>query len=486
MAIPRDPKVSWFLLEGSFMQLDQITKLVEEMKDLESENYPKFYEQHKDSFSRIGEFKYWCKHLHEEDFISKMICPCGAKTRFLNSKEGYAKYCSIPCSATYGHQKKTCKLKYSVSNSARPKIKISSKSTNSIHPDLNRNFVKSRFIVDNRFKLHEFIEYFNLSELAAFGYKREFEINELNDVGFEEIQELGDFIEDSGYYCIRGNRNILSEQELDIYVPRKDLGIEYVDLMHHSFGRSEVALFNNSGSELWSKSHHLDKFASCESAGVELLHVWENEWSNPQTKAIWKSMIQDRLGLNAELYLGDLRLARVSNELRNQFLNENHILGACPATDTLGLHLNGEIVFLMLFNKFKKEPRKWSIVRICTKKGYYIEGAEDWILSCFIKSNNDVEEITYHENKRWCRKNSIFKRFKFECLGSTAPAYFYFHQEDKIVYDKLRFQKGKQEWLLKNFDEYLSETENMYNNGYRKIYDCGEKIYRLDLTQLQK
>ena len=34
--------------------------------------------------------------------------------------------------------------------------------------------------------------------------------------------------------------------------------------------------------------------------------------------------------------------------------------------------------------------------------------------------------------------------------------------------------------ILENFDENLSETQNMLNHGYRQIFDCGNLVYVLE------
>ena len=39
--------------------------------------------------------------------------------------------------------------------------------------------------------------------------------------------------------------------------------------------------------------------------------------------------------------------------------------------------------------------------------------------------------------------------------------------------NRMKFQKHKLNNLLENYDETLSERENMKNNGYLWIYDCG-------------
>jgi hypothetical protein len=61
----------------------------------------------------------------------------------------------------------------------------------------------------------------------------------------------------------------------------------------------------------------------------------------------------------------------------------------------------------------------------------------------------------------------------------SKPSYFYFNNNTPfIVYSKNKFQKHK----LKNIsgfilDESKSEAENMYNNNYLRIWDCGNYVY---------
>ena len=49
-----------------------------------------------------------------------------------------------------------------------------------------------------------------------------------------------------------------------------------------------------------------------------------------------------------------------------------------------------------------------------------------------------------------------------------------------ILYTRDRFQKHKLKDLLETFDERLTEEENMLENDYRKIYDCGNLVFVLE------
>ena len=62
----------------------------------------------------------------------------------------------------------------------------------------------------------------------------------------------------------------------------------------------------------------------------------------------------------------------------------------------------------------------------------------------------------------------------FKKLGESGPSYFYLDKTGKVRMNRLRFQKHKLSGILNNFDVSLTEEENMSNNGFYRIYDCGE------------
>ena len=41
----------------------------------------------------------------------------------------------------------------------------------------------------------------------------------------------------------------------------------------------------------------------------------------------------------------------------------------------------------------------------------------------------------------------------------------------------MKFQKHKLPQLLENFDPTKSESENMKEHGYNRVYDCGNRVY---------
>ncbi len=80
---------------------------------------------------------------------------------------------------------------------------------------------------------------------------------------------------------IRNNRTILEGTELDIYLPDQKLAVEYNGLNFHSHGITtyDFKPFNN---PLSIPDRHLDKTKACSALGIDLIHIFEDEYLNNQ------------------------------------------------------------------------------------------------------------------------------------------------------------------------------------------------------------
>ena len=50
-------------------------------------------------------------------------------------------------------------------------------------------------------------------------------------------------------------------------------------------------------------------------------------------------------------------------------------------------------------------------------------------------------------------------------------------QNGQYVGSRYKFQKHKLKHILNVFDESLTEWENMINNGYDRVWDCGNRVF---------
>ena len=216
----------------------------------------------------------------------------------------------------------------------------------------------------------------------------------------------------------------------------------------------------------------------CEEQGVKLFHIFENEWLDPIKREIWKSKIKLELGyVDRKLNARDCVIKEISFEEIKSFLNSNHLQGYIPSSINLGLYYNSELVEVMTFGKSRfNKDFDWELLRNCSSLNTIVRGGFSKLLNYFKK--NYKGSIVSYGNKRWTSK--LKNVYGNELINVSDPNYFYFLKGDFELMSRLQFQKHKLKDKLKVFDENLTETENMYNNGYRKIYDCGNLVYKLN------
>jgi hypothetical protein len=71
---------------------------------------------------------------------------------------------------------------------------------------------------------------------------------------------------------------------------------------------------------------------------------------------------------------------------------------------------------------------------------------------------------------------SMYEKFGFVLEKHSSPNCFYF---DKHLNIKSResFQKHKLKDILLTFDENLTANQNLKNNGWNIVWDCGNSVW---------
>jgi len=269
-------------------------------------------------------------------------------------------------------------------------------------------------------------------------------------------------------YDIFKNENIqrnkrFNNYEIDIFFPDYNLGIEFHGLYYHS------DKFKN-------KNYHKDKYLKFKELNIDLIQIFENEWINK--KDIVLSIIKNRLGLNKEkIFARKCEIKNIDTETAKQFCNDNHIQGYASSSVKIGLFYKDELVSLITLrkNRFNKNSIQ-EIIRFCNKKDLTIIGGFNKLLS-YIKNSLHINELSSFVDVRYFNGNS-YKNYKFEY--HTVPNYFYF-KTNKLLQNRMMFQKHKLKNKLPIFNETLSEYENMELNGYYRIFDAGNLKFKLDL-----
>lgn len=262
-----------------------------------------------------------------------------------------------------------------------------------------------------------------------------------------------------------------SFKELDIYVPRKNLAIEYNGSIWHSYGTT----FPNNVSQMQKhKSRHYQKHKLCSEQGIKLLQINSYEWCNKHKKNVWESIIRNNLGVSCRLYARRCEVVEVSTDECGRFLNDNHLQGKCNSKIRYGLKYQGKLVSVMTFSKprFSKKYQ-WELVRFCNLLGHTVVGGASKLLSHFLHKYKPQSLISYAD-LRYSNGN-MYKSIGFNFVKHTPPSYVYIKGE-KIV-SRFAAQKHRLKKLLKKFDKNQTEQQNMLNAGYRKLWDAGTMLF---------
>jgi len=262
--------------------------------------------------------------------------------------------------------------------------------------------------------------------------------------------------------------------ELDIFSPKHKIAIEYNGLMWHSFGKSKWSQFNNVEDESFRKHSHLHKTEACEEQDISLYHIFDSEFVG-RKKLIWESMIQNAFGKSTKIYARKCVVKTLTFNEMKDFLNDNHIQGYAVASHRYGLFYNNELVSVMTFGKSRfNKSTQYELIRFCNKLGHSVVGGASKLFKHFISTATPDSIISY-ANRRWSR-GKLYENLNFQFVGKTECNYFFF-KDDGILHNRLMFQKHRISENLEVYDPSLSDSENIFNNGYRKIYDCGNLIY---------
>lgn len=189
---------------------------------------------------------------------------------------------------------------------------------------------------------------------------------------------------------------------------------------------------------------------------------------------------KNKLGFSKKIYARKCEVKEISSKVSSDFLEKNHLQGNINALIRLGLFYDKKLVSVMTFGKTRRKKWKgenhYELLRFCTLRDYYVIGGASKLLKYFERKYKPKLLISY-SNSRWSNGN-LYEKLGFEFLYETKPNYFYFKGDDSCkLFSREKFQKYKLEKLLENFNDNLTEIENMINHGYRIIFDYGNKIF---------
>lgn len=292
-----------------------------------------------------------------------------------------------------------------------------------------------------------FIEFSDRSECAHTFSKAQQEVEEyLRSLGVE----------------LESNVKLPSGLEVDILVKSKNIAIEYNGLRWHS-------------DQFRPPTFHLRKTLECQSIGLRLIHIYEDEWLFKQK--VVKALLAVVLGKCKTKRSARKCVVKPVSWVDYKNFNDLHHLqgtGMAPCL-RLGLWENSSLVAVMGFSNRESSPGEIELVRFSSDG--LVRGAFSKLLTHSKKYlSNSITKIVSFSDLRWSL-GSVYSTNGFKRVSRSKPTYWYVVKSTRE--DKRRYQRKYLPSKLKVFDSNLSESENCKANGLYRIFDCGKDRWEL-------
>lgn len=261
----------------------------------------------------------------------------------------------------------------------------------------------------------------------------------------------------------RNTRKIIPPYELDIYIPYKKVAIEFDGVFWHS----EKCVSD--------KNYHLSKTNMCAEKGINLIHVFEDEWV--YKKDVVKDRIMSILGIDRErIFARKCDISEIDSSVANKFLEENHLQGADKSSVRYGLFYKGELVSVMTFGKPRfNDNYDFELIRFASKIGINVVGGASKLLKFFERQNSGKTIVSYADRRY--SYGRLYYSLGFDLVSTSVPNYWWVKENYKI--SRYVCQKHNLINILGDkFNPDFSENVNMSSCGYYKIYDCGNLVFK--------
>jgi hypothetical protein len=238
-------------------------------------------------------------------------------------------------------------------------------------------------------------------------------INSRNKSGVE-LQLLNFIRKNYDGKIIENSRKIINPYELDSYLPDLNLAFEFNGVYWHNELHKDI-------------NYHKMKSDLCEEKGIQLIHIWEDDWLYKQE--IIKSIILDKLNIYSnEIDIDNCTIKEINDiEIVEDFLNENHIQGFINSDINIALYSGSEMVSLMSFTENDNEIE---VVRFCNKIGYNISKSIDKLFRYFL-DNYPYNSITIYVDRTYSNGND-WNNLGFKKIDITDPICSYVDKNIRI------------------------------------------------------
>jgi hypothetical protein len=267
----------------------------------------------------------------------------------------------------------------------------------------------------------------------------------------------------AGLSVERNTRKVIPPYELDLYIPEKNIAIEYNGVYWHS---------EANGKDKW---YHHKKWAACKEKGIQLIQIWEDDWNrNPE---LIKRMLLHKLGVTSEKVAARKTTAvQLSRSEAKTFLDANHIQQNVDGSHRYGL-LFGEVLVAVIL--LKDEPgtngTELNLLRYATSVP--VLGGFTKLLK-HIKQNISTASAIITFSDHSVSDGGLYRDNGFLPVREIEPDYMYLvggERQHKFNFRKARFKADPN--LL--YNDEMTEAELATANNLPRVWDSGKTKWKL-------
>lgn len=221
-------------------------------------------------------------------------------------------------------------------------------------------------------------------------------------------KEIKTFLKELGLNVSQSNYDLLKGNEIDLYSEKQNLAVEFNGLYWHTEAKGK------------NDRYHYDKWITCKRQGIDLTHIWEDDWNN-KCQAV-KNLLKAKVEIKLETlnYSKDYKIEEVTVKQAEIFFNENHIDGFTNCENHIGLYIEGDLKAAISFT----DPNKYSesdILRFVS-----IENANESLnilLEYLSKEFNILKVKIIEDNGTGFLR--LYESNGFTILNTIKPSYSY-------------------------------------------------------------
>lgn len=239
----------------------------------------------------------------------------------------------------------------------------------------------------------------------------------------------------------------------DVFVPSKNLLIEYNGLRWHS--------------KLDSKKRDVEKYRNALKNNYDFVMFYEDEWRDSPHKI--KNFLCNRLGLNKPKSLrpSKVEIRQIHWSESNPLYEAHHYIGPVKSPVNYGVFLGEQLVGCCSFkHPTRQSSHEWELVRMVMDPDFRVHGIWNKIIKQFTLDHKPTSIVSFSDNRLFSGK--IYGKIGFKLDGNVHPDYYWVKSEKR--YHKSGLRKTEAEKATGKTEYELREAQ-----GYQRIWDLGKK-----------